>query len=67
MAIKAIAHSYWRSIQRVDTGRTFVNIPDSVKDNVRALARIDVERNVITPETYLALIGEEYVAPEVTE
>lgn len=67
MAIKAIAHSYWRSIQRVDSGRTFADIPESVKEDVRSLAQIDVAKGVITPEDYKNYIGEEYITPEVTE
>ena len=57
MAIKAIAHSYWRRIK--DGARTFESVPDGVKDDVRTLALTDVENCVITPEEYKGFIGEE--------
>ena len=57
MAIKAIAHSYWRRIK--DGARTFESIPVSVKDDVRTLAKTDVQNDVITPEEYKHFIGEE--------
>lgn len=60
MAVKAIAHSYWR---RIKAGtRTFESVPDSVKDDVRTLAQTDVENGVITPEEYKDYIGEAYPA-----
>lgn len=37
MAVKAIAHSYWRSIKR--GARTFDGVLDPVKEDVRTLAR----------------------------
>lgn len=40
MAVKAIAHSYWRSIKR--GARTFESVLDPVKEDVRTLARADV-------------------------
>ena len=55
MAIKAIAHSYWRTIKRGT--RTFESIPDSVKDDVRTLAQADVQEGVITAEQYEQYIG----------
>lgn len=58
MAVKAIAHSYWRSIKR--GARTFEGIPASVKDDVRTLAQTDMENDVITPEEYKNYIGEDY-------
>lgn len=60
MAIKAIAHSYWRSIKRGT--RTFDSVPDSVKDDVRTLAQTDVKNGVITPDEYKDFIGEDYPA-----
>lgn len=60
MAIKAIAHSYWRSIKR--GSRTFESIPDSVKEDVRTLARADVANYVITIMDYEQYIGEAYIA-----
>lgn len=58
MAIKAIAHSYWRTIKRGT--RTFDSVPDSVQDDVRTLARTDVENGVITADEYKNYIGEDY-------
>ena len=60
MAIKAIAHSYWRSIKR--GSRTFESIPANVKDDVRTLAQSDVENGIITPEEYEQYIGQAYAA-----
>ena len=60
MAVKAIAHSYWRSIKRGN--RTFESIPESVKEDVRTLAQADVAEGVITPEEYKNYIGEDYPA-----
>lgn len=56
--MKAIAHSYWRVIKRGK--RTFESIPDDVKDDVRTLARTDVENGVISESEYEAYIGEPY-------
>lgn len=58
MAIKAIAHSYWRTIKRGT--RTFDSVPESVQDDVRTLARTDVENGVITADEYKDYIGEDY-------
>ena len=58
MAVKAIAHSYWRSIKR--GARTFESVKDSVKDDVRTLALADVKNGEITPEEYEQYIGEAY-------
>lgn len=60
MAIKAIAHSYWRSIKRGI--RTFNDIPEPVKDDVRTLAQADMLNGIITPEEYKRYIGESYEA-----
>ena len=62
MAIKAIAHSYWRRIK--DGARTFESVPASVKDDVRTLAQTDVRNQVITAEEYKGFIGEDYPAVE---
>lgn len=56
MAVKAIAHSYWRSIKRGT--RTFASVPDKVKEDVRVLAQMDVQDGVITTGEYEAFIGE---------
>lgn len=58
MVVKAIAHSYWRSLKRGT--RTFESIPDSVKADVKVLAHADVTDGVITAEEYVQFIGEEY-------
>ena len=60
MAVKPIAHSYWRSIKRGK--RTFESIPDNVKADVIVLAKTDVENGVITEAEYYEYIGEVYVA-----
>ena len=60
MAVKAIAHSYWRSIKR--GSRTFESIPTSVKDDVLTLAQADVASGEITAEEYEQYIGEAYPA-----
>ena len=60
MAVKAIAHSYWRSIKRGT--RTFESIPQSVKDDVLTLAQADVASGEITAEEYEQYIGEAYPA-----
>ena len=62
MAVKAIAHSYWRRIKRGT--RTFESIPDSVKDDVRTLANADVHEGVISAEQYEQYIGEHYPVTE---
>lgn len=59
MAVKAIAHSYWRSIK--NGNRTFDSVPSSVKADVKELAATDVQNGVITPEEYEEYIGEPYV------
>lgn len=58
MAVKAIAHSYWRRIKA--GARTFDQTPNELKDDVRTLAQEDVENGVITAEEYEQLIGEPY-------
>ena len=63
MAIKAIAHSYWRRIK--GGARTFESVPASVKDDVRTLAQTDVRNQVITAEEYNGFIGEDYPTVDV--
>ena len=55
--MNAIAKSYWRSIQRGI--RSFEAVPDSLKDEVRALACADVEAGVLARETWQDLTGGE--------
>ena len=58
MAVKAIAHSYWRSIKRGT--RTFESIPTSVRVDVHTLAKEDVKNGIITVEQYEQYIGGPY-------
>lgn len=61
MAVKAIAHSYWRRIKQ--GARTFDSIKDEeVKEDVKILAKTDVVNGVITEEEYEQYIGEPYEA-----
>lgn len=43
--------------------RTFEEVPQIWKADVKALLLQDVANGVITPEQYQQLVGEEYVAP----
>lgn len=61
--IKAIAYSYWRSIQRGN--RTYESVPTGIQPDVKELARQDVEKGAITAEQYRAYIGEDYPSPEM--
>lgn len=65
MAVKAIAHSYWRRIK--DGARTFESVPANVRDDVRTLAQTDVANGVITAEEYKNFIGEEYPEENIGE
>lgn len=58
MAVKAIAYSYWRRIK--DGARTYDSVPPSVAEDVKTLAKLDVENGVITAERFEELIGEPY-------
>ncbi len=59
MAVKAISQSYWRSIKRGN--RTFDSIKDeSIKSDVRILAKSDVVNGEITEAEYEQFIGEPY-------
>lgn len=58
MAVKAIAHSYWRTIKR--GARTFESVHESVKEDVRTLAKSDVAEGEITADDYKNYIGEDY-------
>ncbi|MGI6042107.1 MAG: hypothetical protein ACOYBH_07805 [Candidatus Alectryocaccobium sp.] len=57
--MRAIAHAYWRQIKR--GVKTYEAIPDIVKDDVKTLAKTDVENGIITAEDYADYIGEKYV------
>lgn len=56
MAIKAIAHSYWRRIKA--GARYFSDVPESVKNDVRELASEEVLDGAISQADYDRLIGE---------
>lgn len=58
--MKAIAHAYWRQIKR--GAKTFESIPSTVKDDVKTLAKSDVESGLISETEYADYIGEEYEA-----
>lgn len=67
MVVQAIAHSYWRLIK--NGKRTFESLSTVSKngyppmsEQVRYLAKTDVENGVITEEQYEQYIGEQYVA-----
>lgn len=56
--VSAIAHSYWRLIK---AGlKTFEAVHVTQKENVKTLAKTDVENGVITAEEYADYIGEPY-------
>ena len=57
MAVKAIAHSYWRSIKRGN--RTFYHVPVEMQNDVRTLAQADVESGLINAKEYERYIGKE--------
>lgn len=58
MAVKAIAHSYWRTVRRGT--RTFESVPDSIKADVRTLAQAEVASGAMTADEYLQHVGEAY-------
>jgi len=58
MAVKTIAYSYWRSIQR--GARTFASIPAELKPDVKTIARDDVAAGIFTAEQYETFIGEPF-------
>lgn len=53
-----IAYSYWRRIK--DGARTYASVLESVKTDVKTLAKQDVVNGVITADRYKELIGEDY-------
>lgn len=56
--MKAIAQSYWRSIKR--GVRLFSDVPSSVAEDVKALARTEVENGTISEAECAAYFGEAY-------
>lgn len=57
-----MAKIYWRTIKRGT--RTFADVPDNLKDAVKALALAEVESGEITAEQYKEYIGEDYPVAE---
>lgn len=53
-----MAKIYWRTIKRGT--RTFEDVPENLKEEVKELARQDVEDGVITKEQYTEITGEAY-------
>lgn len=51
-----MAKIYWRTIKRGT--RTFADVPEALKAEVKALAQADVANGVITAEQYAEFIGE---------
>ena len=66
MDVKHISHIYWRSIKRVKTDfKADVTKNDKthvvgLAEEIRWIARQDVESGIISEIRYKALIGEEY-------
>lgn len=67
MKVKAISHSYWRAIKAGT--RTFESVANSARaaiyeraDEIRYLAKCDVESGEITAAEYEQYIGEPYTA-----
>ena len=58
MAVKAIAHSYWRRIKA--GARSFKDIPESVKSDVRQLAAEELLAGTISRDEYNRLIGTDF-------
>lgn len=55
-----IAKSYWRSIQR--GVRTLADVPETLRDTVKGLARADVECGLLDADAYRDIVGEDYEA-----
>lgn len=53
-----IAKSYWRSIQR--GVRTLEDVPETLQEAVKGLARADVERGLLDADAYRDFIGEDF-------
>ena len=56
MAVKTIAYSYWRSIQR--GVRACASVPVELQNDVKAIAAEDVANGVINADQYEQFIGE---------
>ena len=55
-----MAKIYWRTIKRGT--RTLADVPETLKEEVREIAKQEVVEGTITSEQYKYYIGEEYVA-----
>lgn len=55
-----MAKIYWRTIKRGT--RTLADVPETLREEVIAVAKSEVINNIITTEEYKKFIGEEYVA-----
>ena len=53
-----IVKVYWRSMKR--GARTFQNVPEDLRSDVKTLARQDVASGEISAEKYEQYIGEAY-------
>ncbi len=53
-----MAKIYWRTIKR--NARNFSDVPEELKEAVKALAKADVENGIITQTLYETLINEPY-------
>ena len=61
-----MAKIYWRRIKA--RTRFFADVPtEKLQDEIRELAKADVESGEITAEQYKEFIGEEYPIAEETE
>ena len=55
-----MAKIYWRTIKRGT--RTLVEVPENLREEVKALAKQDVIDRIINEDQYKEFIGEEYTA-----
>ena len=55
-----IAKVYWRTVKR--NTRSYADVPNELKADVRSLAAHEVSRGILPIEEYERLIGETYAA-----
>ena len=55
-----MAKIYWRTIKRGT--RTLAEVPENLREEVKALAKQDVIDGVIHKDQYKEFIGEDYIA-----
>lgn len=58
MAVKTIAYSYWRSMQR--GARTLADVPAELVNDVKTIAESEVASGSLSAEQYETLIGEPF-------